>query len=591
MKNMILILTAFLLVLFSCEKKPTDVGGGVETGNTSAMVMGKLYLADGHTPAANATLHIRKKTVLADTSEAGLHKVLADTAATVTTDDTGGFAIDSINPGLYVIEGAEDSNVVLIDSVAVTSQDSTVVLPPDTLKPAGALKGVIYLSEGGDPRKVFILAFGIDRFAGVNTDGSFKFSNLAEGKYDLRIISSLDNYGVLDTFGISVISADTANLDTIRLPFIGIPTPKNVSIVYDTLRQIVTLTWAKADTALAKTYNVYRRNVGLNTVLARINTSPIADTVYRDSTGVQDSTYEYRVAAVNTAATEGTKSAVIGVKMVSAFAVLDTVGSGEGAGDTKFSGLIGIAIDSNNNIYAVNNGYNMVQKFDSSGNFLFHIGGVFGSDSGQFRYPTDVAVDSEGNVFIGDAENNRIQKFDRNGNYLLQWGRLGDSVGQFREIFAVTVYHGFVFVSEKTGSRVQKFDLSGNFLLSIDVGSNPKGIAVTDNAIFIIAGGTKVKQYNSNGTFVKDLYVPVKNSSITYVDGVQINDLAIFGNMILVLQPYDLKVVGVDVLGNVVSSFNVAQVLPESWGQRIEVENQTIYISTVRGFILKYVKK
>src|SRR3989339_11285 len=314
MKNMILILTAFLLVLFSCEKKPTDVGGGVETGNTSAMVMGKLYLADGHTPAANATLHIRKKTVLADTSEAGLHKVLADTAATVTTDDTGGFAIDSINPGLYVIEGAEDSNVVLIDSVAVTSQDSTVVLPPDTLKPAGALKGVIYLSEGGDPRKVFILAFGIDRFSGVNADGSFKFSSLAEARYNLRIISSLDNYGVLDTFGISINSADTTNMDTIRLPFTGIPTPKNLNLTYDTLGQTASLTWSKADTALVKGYNIYRRNI--DSTFVQINRSAVLDTTYVDNSLAESGTYEYLVSALDKQNNEGKKSLTITVVFI-----------------------------------------------------------------------------------------------------------------------------------------------------------------------------------------------------------------------------------------------------------------------------------
>jgi hypothetical protein len=151
LKNGIVVFVGFLLAthFFGCSK-PTDnshAGDGSET--TNAMVMGKLYLPDGHTPAANATIHIRKKNTLADTSGVGLHKMLADTTATVTTNDTGAFAIDSLNPGLYVIEGAEDSYVVLIDSVRVQSQDSTVILPPDTLRPAGALKGVLRVAIRG----------------------------------------------------------------------------------------------------------------------------------------------------------------------------------------------------------------------------------------------------------------------------------------------------------------------------------------------------------------------------------------------------------------------------------------------------------
>lgn len=297
-------------LFFTCSDKPTEAGSGSsESGN--AMITGKLYLSDGITPAVNATLHIRKKSVLADTSSSSLGRVLADTSATVITNDTGGFAIDSLNPGLYVIEGAKDSDLVLIDSVTVTSQDSTVTLPPDTLKPAGALKGVISLSEGGDPRKVFILAFGIDRFAGVNVDGSFKFSSLAEARYDLRIISSLDNYGVLDTFGISINSADTTNMDTIRLPFTGIPTPKNLNLTYDTLGQVVALAWNKADTGLVKGYNIYRRNIDSNFVL--INRSIVTDTAYLDNSLAEDGTYEYLVAALDKQNNEGNRSLTITV--------------------------------------------------------------------------------------------------------------------------------------------------------------------------------------------------------------------------------------------------------------------------------------
>ena len=190
---------------------------------------------------------IRPRTTLADTSRLGLSKRMADTASAV-TDASGRFVIDSIDTGTYVIEAASGNNAVFIDSVVVKRTDSTLNLPPDTLKPAGAIKGVIRLSEGGDPRKVFVLAFGVDRFAGVEADGRFRFQGLAEASYRLRIISTLDNYGVVDTVT-TVRSADTTDLDTIELPFTGIPTVKGLTLIYDRLRQIVTLRWNRADTA------------------------------------------------------------------------------------------------------------------------------------------------------------------------------------------------------------------------------------------------------------------------------------------------------------------------------------------------------
>jgi hypothetical protein len=447
------------LLLPVCSPNIAD-GGSTET--TNRRVIGTLYQPDGKTPAAGVKVAIRPNKSLADTAGIALAKAVLVDTATVVTDSAGRFAFDStLDTGTYVIEAASGNDAVLIDSVAVTSKDSTDTLAPDTLRPAGALKGVIKLTEGGDPRKVFILAFGIDRFARVNADGSFKFTALAEAKYDLRLISSLDNYGVLDTSGISVRSADTTDLDTIELPFTGIPTPKNVKIAYDTLRQIVTLTWAKADTALAKTYNVYRRNVGLNTVLARINTSPVADTVYRDSTGVQDSTYEYAVAAVSSANMEGTKSAVVSVTVVSAF--------------------------------------QFVKNF-----------GTVGTGTGQLLAPADIALDGKGRYWLADGNRNKIMCFDNTGTFLTEWGVQGDSSGQLYNPYGLDIdSHQNIIVCEWDGARVERFDTLGNLTLEIDsVGIKIHDVSVDEqrNIYFsmITSGGLiYICKYDSTGKLLK----------------------------------------------------------------------------------------
>jgi hypothetical protein len=491
---------------------PNIAGGSTETTNPA--VVGTLYQPDGHTPAAGVAVHIRPKKTLADTAGLALAKKLAVLAATdsVVTDSAGQYAFDTtLDTGTYVIEAASGNNAALIDSVAVKTKTTTDTLAPDTLKPAGALKGVIKLSEGGDPRKVFVLAFGIDRFARVNADGSFKFSGLAEAKYDLRLISSLDNYGVLDTNAIPVISADTTNLDTISLPFTGIPMPKNVRISYDTLKQIVTVTWSRADTALVKSYNVYRRNVDSNTVAVRINVSPVADTVYRDSTGVQDVTYEYQIAAVNTKNTEGVKSDSTSQKIISAFPLLDTIVTPMINSSQTRSFIIG----KDSTIYITTAGSsNFIRVLSKTGDSIGAIG------EGLFSQVFDVALDSKDNVFAVDPDNNMIFKFLKNGQLVSSWPvsiPISITVDSLNNIYIVF----------SNGLGILKLDAVGQHIDSISLGSGTDEVHLAvapDGKIFVgRLAINSITVYDANLSARGSFQLIAENNPLTELEGIDKN--------------------------------------------------------------------
>lgn len=81
-----------------------------------------------------------------------------------------------------------------------------------------------------------------------------------------------------------------------------------MDITGDTRLQLATLHWNRVDPELAAYYNVYRRNVTANTVIARLNDHPVSDTLNADWSCIQDHTYEYRVAAVDRDESEGIKS-------------------------------------------------------------------------------------------------------------------------------------------------------------------------------------------------------------------------------------------------------------------------------------------
>ena len=306
----ILIIAAFLsglLVCLLCNCSLDVAGGSTET--TNSKVIGILYFQDG-TFAENVNVYMRPKTSLPDTTLLASTRKYIDTAYT-TTDDSGRFEIDTIDTGIYIIEGNDGTtNFFLIDSVFINNSDSTVRVS-DTLKPPGSITGTIYLSEGGDPRKVFILAFGLNRIILPDTGGNFVFDNLAEAFYDLRILPSIPDYGVLDTFNIRVTSSSITDMDTIELPYIGIPIPKNLTLTYDTLRQTVTLIWNAADTSLIKGYNVYRRHEDSNYV--HINNTIVLDTFFYDSLNggpPYDGTYFYYVTALDNNENEGLKSVI-----------------------------------------------------------------------------------------------------------------------------------------------------------------------------------------------------------------------------------------------------------------------------------------
>jgi hypothetical protein len=488
MKYVGLISVCFLFCLVSCSPNKVS-GNGSQTPNA---VVGVLYQPDGHTPAVGVRVHIRPKKTLADTSGTGLPKRTATLAATdsVVTDSVGRYAFDStLDTGTYVVEAASGNNTVLIDSVAVLNKSATDTLAPDTLKPAGALKGVIKLSENGDPRKVFVLAFGIDRFAHVNLDGSFKFSNLAEARYDLRFVSGLDNYGVFDTLGVPVGSADTTNLDTISLPFTGIPTPKNVKIAYDTLKQIVTLSWSKADTALVKSYNVYRRNVDSNTVAVRINTSPVADTVYRDSTGVQGTTYEYLIAAVNKSATEGTKSGAVRVKVVSGFTLLKTLDI------SKICGNVVKVLGSSpsNDFYVLNrlDSLSGIFVLDSNGRLIDTLG------FGFFKDPYDMVMDSAKNMYVCDLSKNQIIKLDSTGTLIRNWIS--------NKSLRISLYDSLVIVG--SDKEIRLFNSMGDSINSFPWSeASVKGIAVGANKHLFAYGDKTISEFTLGGLKVDSIF-------------------------------------------------------------------------------------
>ena len=96
--------------------------------------------------------------------------------------------------------------------------------------------------------------------------------------------------------------------------------------------------------------------------------------------------------------------------------------TGDNDSQDAFDGPADVFVAPNGDIF-VADGYrtSRIVQFSGDGKFLRKIGGVKGSEPGQFNIPHSVVVDSRGRIIVADVENNRIQVFDPAGKFLEQW--------------------------------------------------------------------------------------------------------------------------------------------------------------------------
>jgi streptogramin lyase len=156
---------------------------------------------------------------------------------------------------------------------------------------------------------------------------------------------------------------------------------------------------------------------------------------------------------------------------------------GEGSYGLEFAHSV--RVDPQDNIWVVDEGTNLVVKFNPAGRVVMVLGhrpeavaGAVASPGGPaapaekytFGRPTDVAWDSQGNIFVSDGYvNHRVVKYDKNGRFLKQVGseKTGTGPGQFNTPHSVAVdAKGMVYVADRGNNRVQVFDNDLNYKTS-----------------------------------------------------------------------------------------------------------------------------
>jgi NHL repeat len=168
-----------------------------------------------------------------------------------------------------------------------------------------------------------------------------------------------------------------------------------------------------------------------------------------------------------------------------------------GQGLYAFEFAHAVRVDKDDNIWAVDEGTNMVIKFNPEGRVVMVLGrrpevtdGLTAAAPGApapapepyvFSRPTDVGWDAAGNIFVTDGYgNSRVVKFDRNGRYLKEAGTRGSQRGQLNLPHTMAMdAAGNVYVGDRSNVRVQVFDNDLNVKAIYDNVGNPWAVCIS----------------------------------------------------------------------------------------------------------------
>lgn len=193
------------------------------------------------------------------------------------------------------------------------------------------------------------------------------------------------------------------------------------------------------------------------------------------------------------------------------YALSDQFGAA-GAGNGQFAGPAGVAVEqSSGDVYVVDQGNGRVEKFDPSGGYLSQFDGG-GTPAASLSSPNGIAVDnstnpldpSAGDVYVVDVGHDVVDKFSAAGSYL---GQLtGTSGGAFAGVPLDGVAvdgNGNVWVYQSSGEMDEFGNGVGNGFVSswsMGLGSAP-GLAVDfAGHVYAVTGCGCVEKFDSSGS-------------------------------------------------------------------------------------------
>ena len=173
-----------------------------------------------------------------------------------------------------------------------------------------------------------------------------------------------------------------------------------------------------------------------------------------------------------------------------------------------FSFAHAVRVDKADNVWVVDEGSNMVMKFNPQGLVTLVLGrkdeaidylerfleearhtdaaansaiGAGAGRGGTFARPTDVTWDNDGNIFVADGyDNSRVAKFTKDGDFVKSIGSRGPAPGQFNTPHTIASdAKGNIYVGDRGNQRIQVFDPDLNPVRIISNVRAPWAVCIT----------------------------------------------------------------------------------------------------------------
>ena len=156
-----------------------------------------------------------------------------------------------------------------------------------------------------------------------------------------------------------------------------------------------------------------------------------------------------------------------------------------------------VRVDSQDNIWAVDEGSNMIIKFNPQGRVEMLMGrrpeahGIPASplpgtlappaQPYVFNRPTDVTWDSAGDIFVSDGYgNSRVAKYDKNGRFIKAVGVRGTEPSQFNTPHSIASdAKGNIYIADRGNRRIQVLDSDLTLRAMYDQVGTPWAVCVT----------------------------------------------------------------------------------------------------------------